>query len=571
MKRRKHIIALSAATVLAALAWLVPVALDLPDAMRGQALAAPAVVETGAECGSKDNLVLLLKPLAASSNLPRQAFVNNMNYIILCTGADYAAGASSGNIARISNFGHPTLSVEQLTADITQSGVSGPGRMGGLDVGAPEPNKDYCLWLVSDGATTAQTGVVWSGNCDGRGPDHSVLAQKPYYAYMAWNRTNGSCPGPACAFLYSYMKSDNWVYFAGGRVHGTSGPLGELPTAAKGAKPKWTPVALKPGLVSPHAGAVLWSVENAAAGTHAAVANDSTAQSKAACDNTGRGTITCETPAAAGAAFGYWSTSAGATLRIAGFREGDRPPLPAPGPTITVSLPPAAQGHAAGGTLSVSWTSAHAPQDATVSLRLYTAAGKPVGAVGSALAARGSHDAPLAKSLAAGSYRIHAALISASGKTLAEARSANFTVTSAATEGTAPAASLTLASPKQGESVYKGGSLTIGWSSDNPIGQVRLDLVTGETETFELTLATRPARAGTLEWTVPTAKVPAGRHKIIATMMDGSTVRAVAKSGVFSILNPNGEAGERSADPEPAPAEPPARGGIFQRLLDKIK
>jgi hypothetical protein len=66
----------------------------------------------------------------------------------------------------------------QVVADINAVGVSAPGRVGGLDVGRPENNTSYCLWIVSDG-TLNGTGLVWSKRCWSGGPAPAVQERYP--------------------------------------------------------------------------------------------------------------------------------------------------------------------------------------------------------------------------------------------------------------------------------------------------------------------------------------------------------------------------------------------------------
>jgi hypothetical protein len=273
-------------------------------------------------CGRLNNIVL--KNVSGSDAL-KQLVIERLDGATLCAGADWhaysvKAPGPADALLQIDNFQQSVVGAQAI-ADITQQGLSAPGTIGGLDIGVAASTTDYCLWLVSDGTNT---GLVWSKRCFNGGPDPTELRKVGlkdpyYYGYVGWNVTNDKCPGAECAFLYSYVKTGFWVRFSE-----ESMPV-VLTGVQKGTSTQWAPIFMRrpghPAPVSPTGSVVLWSISNSTPGTHAAVAPNIEWGNTSDCDNTGGPAILCGPMAPDRGVFGFRSTSASATLRVAGFED----------------------------------------------------------------------------------------------------------------------------------------------------------------------------------------------------------------------------------------------------------
>lgn len=284
-------------------------------------------------CGVKTNYVL--QPWAPG-NLTQVA-INNLNQIPLCIASEIVNGPGTTQPSGLLQNNRPVMvynfqmssyncagsaAVCQAAADITASGVSTTNTIGGLDTGTVASNTDYCLWLVSKGThEPSATGLVWSTNCAAQGPNNVVQSVYPYFAYMGWNRTNGSCPGVSCAFLFSTLTTGQWTYFTGGTGTGGSG-TGALPQIKSGTATQWTSVSLFPGFTSPHGDAFIMAVTNTTGSTVAGVAPDIAFGNNLVCNNSGIGTISCGPFTTDRGNFGWWSTSSSAILGLVGFHDG---------------------------------------------------------------------------------------------------------------------------------------------------------------------------------------------------------------------------------------------------------
>jgi hypothetical protein len=264
-------------------------------------------------CGYDHNLIFKNR---AGSEL-KQFVIENLDSAILCSGTDWATKGVSHvkEVVRLSDFRDRAVGTRAMT-DITKSGMSASGKAGGLDVGAAEPDREYCLWIVSDG-TAEGTGLVWSKRCHHGGPEGSVSKAKPfYYAYIGWNMTNSSCPGSGCAFRYAFVKKGDWVRFS----------EESMPVVMQGMQHQWTPTPVRDspryrGYVSPTGSVVLFSISNNTAGTHAALAPNIDWGGAPVCDNIGGPPMICGPMGPDRGRYGYWSTSPTAVLRVAGFED----------------------------------------------------------------------------------------------------------------------------------------------------------------------------------------------------------------------------------------------------------
>ena len=282
-------------------------------------------------CGAKSNYVL---QMWAPGNLTQVA-INNLSNINLCTLADYVGGPGefTPHIKTVQNMqmsafgpnctntsGPPTLC--QVAADITATGVSTTSQKGGLDIGTVSPNHDYCLWMVSMGdGVQGHTGIVWSANCDYSGPDATVRAVYPYYAYLGWNRTNALCPSAGCS-IFPLLIVNQWVKFEGGTGSGNTG-TGNFPLLASGYQPQWTALNPYPGFAGPGADRLQVSLYNSGPGGAYVTPNVAFGNNRI-CNANGANadqTTFCEVSSDRGY-FGYLSNSPTARLSLVGFHDG---------------------------------------------------------------------------------------------------------------------------------------------------------------------------------------------------------------------------------------------------------
>lgn len=196
--------------------------------------------------GFKHNLCI--EPTGTNSFVRTE--VTNADHVVL---ADHDTWTHPGVVAspitkEVANIVANNFDQAHRSADLTLSGVSAPGQVGGFDYGSPPANAWLTKYLV---ANDTQWGVVWSANNDCNGPHDSIKAVYPYYAFIGSNFTNPAGDG----FVHLIQRVDNWNYFVGGN-YGK-----RLPYAMEGQAGDvnhWVPVTGLGSIAGPNAGAVIF-------------------------------------------------------------------------------------------------------------------------------------------------------------------------------------------------------------------------------------------------------------------------------------------------------------------------